>query len=448
VLGQKKTKELLQHILRRSNADQTEVILLGKDEQLTRFANNVIHQNVAETNATLTVRVALGRRVGMATTNDLADTGLDQVVETALTVARLQPEIPNFPGFPTPKPISTVHAFDEATAAYGPQDRAHQVGIVCHRAEETGLVASGAFTIATNELAIANSHGVLAYYPNTYADLVAVVMSDDSAGYAAECSWQVADLDVPALGAQATDKALRSREPRDLEPGVYTVVLEPYATQDFLAMLGYTGMGALSLQEGRSWMDGRVGQQIIAPSISIWDDGLDPSGLPLPFDFEGLPKQRVDIIDQGVALGVVYDTATAQQDEGRSSTGHAVPPAAAATMGPVPLNLFMAAGDATLDDMVASTERGVLVTRFWYTRPVHPRDAVITGLTRDGTFLIENGEIAYPVKNLRYTQSYLDALAGTEMVGRELKTLTSYIGAQRAPALKLAEFNFTGATQF
>lgn len=448
MIGQGKTRELLQYILRHSNADQTEVILLGQDEQLTRFANNVIHQNVAETNATLTVRVALGQRVGMATTNNLTDAGLDQVVETATTVARLQPENPNFPGFPEPRPITAVHAFDEATATFDPQDRAAQVGIVCRQAEEAGLVASGAYSTTSAELAVANSRGVLAYYPSTQAELVTVVMSDDSAGYAADSSWQVADLDVPALGAEAIDKALRSREPRDLEPGVYTVVLEPYATQDFLAMLGYTGMGALSLQEGQSWMDGRVGQQIMAPSISIWDDGLDPSGLPLPFDFEGLPKQRVNIINTGVAMGVVYDTATAKREKGRSSTGHAVPPTAAATLGPVPLNLFMAPGDATLDDMIASTDRGVLVTRFWYTRPVHPRDAVITGLTRDGTFLIENGAIAYPVKNLRYTQSYLDALAGTEMVGRELKTMTSYIGAQRAPALKLAEFHFTGATKF
>jgi predicted Zn-dependent protease len=287
--------------------------------------------------------------------------------------------------------------------------------------------------------------GVLAYHAGTLADLVTVVMGENSSGYAAQSAWRVTDLDAPALGDEAIAKTLRGREPRDLEPGLYTVVLEPYATQDFLVMLSYTGMGALSLQEGRSWMDGRVGQQIMSPVISIWDDGLDPSGLPAPFDYEGLPKQRVDLIKAGVAQGVVYDSATANKEQGHTSTGHAVPPEAAASLGPVPLNLFMAPGDAALDEMIASTERGLLVTRFHYTRPVHPRDAVVTGLTRDGTFLIENGEIAYPVKNLRYTQSYLQALANTELVGRELKTLGGYLGVQCVPALKLAEFDFVPA---
>ncbi len=439
---------MMQSLLQRSTADQMEVLVLGNDEQLTRFANNTIHQNVSETNATVTVRVALGQRVGVATSNDLTAAGLDRVLETATAVARLQPENPDFPGFPQPRPVASANAFDEDTAGSSPQDRAQQVGIVCRRAGAAGLIASGAFSTSTHELAVANSHGTLAYHASTQADLVTVVMSDDSAGYAAERTWQVGQMDVPALGDEATAKALRGRAPRDLTPGVYTVVLEPYATQDFLAMLRYTGMSALALQEGRSWMNGRVGQQLMAPSISIWDDGLDPSGVPLPFDFEGVPKQRVDIVKQGVALGVVYDTTTAHKEAERASTGHAVHPAMAATMGPIPLNLFMAPGDATLDEMIASTERGLLITRFHYTRPVHPRDAIITGLTRDGTFLIEKGEIAYPVKNLRYTQSYLQALAGTEMVGNELKSLGSFIGVDRAPALKLAEFQFTGATQF
>lgn len=448
VLGQRKTQELLKNILKRSGADQTEVIVSGKDEQLTRFANNVIHQNVSETNTTITVRVALGKRVGMAITNDSTDKGLDQVVETATDAARVQPANPGFSDFPEPKPVSPVNAFDETTAVFSPRDRADAVGQVCARAEQLGLIAAGAFSTSTRELAVANSRGVLAYHASTEANSVTVVMSDDSAGYSADRSWRVADVGVPALGEEAIDKALRSRGPRKLAPGVYTVVLEPYATQDLVAMLAFTGMGALSLQEGRSWMDGRIGRQVVAPSISIWDDGRDASGLPAPFDFEGTPKQRVDTIANGVALGVVYDTATAEKKDRQSSTGHATPPMMAANMGPIPMNLFMATGDATLAQMIASTERGLLITRFHYTRPVHPRDAVVTGLTRDGTFLIENGEIAYPVRNLRYTQSYLAALAKTESVGSQLKTLGSYFGTQRVPAIKLVEFTFTGATRF
>jgi len=448
VQGEENTSRLMKDVLRRSTAEQTEVIVLGTDEQLTRFANNEIHQNVSETNVSVTVRVAQGKRVGMATTNDLTPTGLDRVVQTAIEVVALQPENPGFPGFREPLPVRQVSAFDDATASYSPEERAQGVGVICQRAHQANLNAAGAFSTAANELGVANSHGVLAYHAGTTADAVTVVMSDDSSGYAADRAWRVGSLDIAALGDEAINKALNSRHPRDLEPGVYSVVLEPYASQDLVSMLGFTGMGALALQEGRSWMNDRLGEQIMAPSISIWDDGLDTTGLPVPFDFEGAPKQRVDIVRDGVVIGPVYDTAAAHQEENHSSTGHALPPAMAATYGPMPLNLFMAPGNATLEQMVASTERGILITRFHYTRPVHPRDAVITGLTRDGTFLIQGGEIAYPIKNLRYTQSYLSALAGTAMVGKTLKTLGSYVGVERVPALKLAQFRFTGATQF
>lgn len=446
--GKQKTMELMKDILRRSRAEQTEVIVMGTDEQLTRFANHEIHQNVAETNVTVTVRVAKDKRVGMATANDLSQDGLDRVLQMAQDVVAVQPENPDFPGFPDVPAAEEVSAFDDATASYSPEARAQAVGMICQSAQQNGLNAAGAFSTAVNELGVANSHGVLAYHAGTVADVVTVVMSDDSSGYASERAWQVGRMDVAAMGDEAISKALKSRNPRDLEPGTYAVVLEPYAAQDLLQMLGFTGMGALAFQEGRSWMNDRIDQQVMAPSISIWDDGLDTNGIPMPFDFEGTPKQRVDIIRRGIAVGPVYDTATARQEEDRTSTGHAVPPAMAATYGPMALNLFMARGEATLEDMVASTERGILITRFHYTRPVHPRDAVITGLTRDGTFLILDGEIAYPIKNLRYTQSYLSALAGTEMVGNTLKTLGSYVGAERVPALKMGEFRFTGATQF
>lgn len=446
--GKQKTIKLMKDILRRSKAEQTEVIVMGTDEQLTRFANNAIHQNVSETNVTVTVRVAQGKRVGMATANDLSPDGLDRVVQMAQDVVAVQPENPDFPGFPDVPAAEEVNAFDDATASYSPEGRAQAVGVICQNAQQAGLNAAGAFSTAIDELGVANSRGVLAYHAGTVADVVTVVMSDDSSGYASERAWQVGRLDVAAMGGEAVSKALKSRNPRDLEPGTYAVVLEPYAAQDLLQMLGFTGMGALACQEGRSWMNDRLDQQVVSPSITIWDDGLDTAGIPMPFDFEGTPKQRVDIIRRGIAVGPVYDTATARQEENKASTGHAVPPAMAATYGPMALNLFMAPGDATLEDMVASTERGILITRFHYTRPVHPRDVVITGLTRDGTFLIQDGEIAYPIKNLRYTQSYLSALAGTEMVGKNQKTLGSYVGAERVPALKMGEFRFTGATQF
>jgi predicted Zn-dependent protease len=241
------------------------------------------------------------------------------------------------------------------------------------------------------------------------------------------------------------DKALKSRHPRELPPGRYPVILEEYAVADIVDMLARLGFGALSVQEGRSFMVDRFGERIMSDAISIWDDGLDPTGLPMPFDFEGVPRQRVDLIKGGVAEAVVYDSYTAGK-EGGASTGHALP--SPNTFGPIPAHTFMAPGEASKEELLASMERGLWVTRFHYTRPVHPKLVIITGMTRDGTFLVEKGEIAYPIKNLRFTQSYLEALSNVEAVSRETKLQQNWFGGTRVPALKVTEFEFTGATEF
>ena len=192
-------------------------------------------------------------------------------------------------------------------------------------------------------------------------------------------------------------------------------------------------------------MSGRVGERVMAESVSIWDDGLSLDGIPSPFDPEGVPRRRVDFIVDGVANEVATDSYYAAR-AGAESTGHAVP--AGNTFGPLPGNLFLAPGDATVEDMVRSTERGVLVSRFWYTRTVHPLSVVVTGMTRDGTFLIENGRVVAPVQNLRFTQSYLEAMNQVDMIGRESRLLPSFLGSCRVPALKIRDWGFTGATEF
>jgi predicted Zn-dependent protease len=299
-----------------------------------------------------------------------------------------------------------------------------------------------------SEGGVANSLGVWAYGATTNAEINTVIMSDTSSGYASAFALDVNDLHFEAVGREALDKCLSSQNPRALDPGEYTVILEPYAVQDFVQMMSHTGFSAVALQEGRSFMAGKMGQQIVDPRVSIWDDGLDAGGIPLPFDYEGVPKRRVDFIREGVARGVVYDSYHAGKEEGVESTGHALP--APNTFGPFPLNTFFGPGEGALQDMIAGTARGIYVTRFHYTRPVEPAKVIITGMTRDGTFLIENGEIAHPVKNLRFTQSYLAALNNLQDVGRDTRLLRGAwgLGSTRVPALKLDEFTFTGATEF
>jgi PmbA protein len=297
------------------------------------------------------------------------------------------------------------------------------------------------------EVVVSNSLGIFAYHPTTYADLNSVVMSDNSSGYASALVLDVNDLDFEAIGQEALEKCVQSQNPRTLDPGEYPVILEPYAVQDMVRMMAYTGLSAVAVQEGRSFMVGKIGQQMLDSRVSIQDDGLNLDGIPWPFDFEGVPKQRVNFFENGVARGVVYDSYRAAK-EGKQSTGHALP--APNAFGPLPLNTFFAPGDATLEEMVASTKRGIYVTRFHYTRPAEPTRVVITGMTRDGTFLVENGEIAFPIKNLRFTQGYLEALNHVEAIGRDTRLLSGMGGIVRdsVPALKLGKFTFTGATEF
>ncbi|HLB11795.1 MAG TPA: TldD/PmbA family protein [Dehalococcoidia bacterium] len=443
--GETEVRRLLDKVLAMSRADQTEAVFWSNDSALTRFANNVIHQNVAERQASITVRAVSGKRVAVASANDLSIRGLRKVVERAELIARYQVENPDFVSLPGPAPVLSAKALLPSTLAFGPERRARMAGVVCRLAREKGLVASGALQVSISELAVANSLGVFAYHPQAVADINTVVMADSGSGYADTFTLDASELDAEAIARVAVDKAVRSQDPVDLAPGEYPVFLEEHAVNDILDFLGYLGFSALAVQEGRSFMGGRFGQQIMDPKVSIWDDGLGPDMVPMPFDFEGVPKRRVDFVSRGTAAGVCYDSYTAHK-EGKQSTGHALPPPN--TYGPVPMNQFLGPGTATVNEMLRGIDRGIWVTRFHYTRHLHPLTVAVTGMTRDGTFLIEKGEITRPIKNLRFTQSYVDALKEVDMISRETRLQGSYFSYNRVPALRLPRWNFVSATEY
>lgn len=454
MLNEHEIKALLHRVLQRSPADETEVLFLGLDEALTRFANNEIHQNVAETNFSLVLSVALGKRLGVASTNDLSDAGLDRTLERALTLARLQPENPDFPGFAPPAEFPQGrHAFDEATASATPEFRARAVGEVIRYALDQGAMAAGAFSTARYQWAIATSHGLLAWHPATFAELTIVAMTETGSGYAADAAWQVGEIPVAHHGIIAVDKAIASQHPRDIAPGDYPVVLEAPAVHDLAAFMG-SGANGMSVHEGSSWMSGRQGQALLSPAVTLVDDPAAPEHWPMPFDFEGTPRQPLAIVRKGVVGDALYSRLWAAKT-GHTATGHGLPPispfspgSAVGGMNMFPLHLTLQAGETPMEQLIAGVERGLYVTRFNYTRPIHPREMVVTGLTRDGAFWIENGELAYPVKNLRFTQSYVEALQNIAAVGDTLYRQPGYVGFTRTPALRLTQFRFTGKTEF
>jgi predicted Zn-dependent protease len=431
-------KRFMNDLLERSPADQTEVMVTEWDGALTRFANNGIHQNVAERNVSVRVRVVKDSRTGVASLNQLSSSASRDVLERALSIAALQPrgEVVPMPG---PKPAPRVNAWSDATAGATPEERADLVEALCAQAARHGLKAFGAFSTSAGHLAIANILGLYQHHRSTQAVVNSVVMGEAGSGYADRSAVDVRELDKQSLTDEVIDKARRNQNDQPVEPGVYEVVLEEYAVAEMLDFMSYMGFSALAVQEERSFM--KLNEQITGDAVTIGDDGQDPSGIPAPFDYEGVPKQGVDLITRGVATGLVYDQRTAAK-EGRASTGHGLP--APNTDGPYATNLFMAPGKAKKEELASEIKRGIWVTRFWYVRVVHPKASIITGMTREGTFLIEGGKVTRPVKDLRFTQSILDALKGTLALTRSTKLQASeYLGATRAPAVRLKEFTFT-----
>jgi PmbA protein len=444
VIGPEAVRGVADAALELPGADGVEVLFLHEWGGLTRFASSTIHQSTWREDTGISVRVVRGGRIGVSSTNEFSAEGARRAALSALEMASVVPPDPMFPGLAPERPVQAHDGFDEATAATTPEERARGVADLVACCPPT-FAAAGAFETMATELAVANTEGQFCWAPSTKASLTTVVTGSEGGTGFAEAFGESSDrIDPGSIGARAVSKADASALPRDLAPGRYDVVLEPSAVSTLVGFLAWVGFGGRSLVEGRSCFSGKQGQRVAAPSITIVDDALAPGALGLPFDFEGVPRSKVTLIDRGVFRDAVYDLRTAKQ-AGTQTTGHALPPPN--PEGPFPLNLLLEPGDASIEDMIAATERGVLVTRFHYSNVVLPVESVITGMTRDGTFLIENGEIAHPIKNLRFTQSILEALSNTTMVGRTTELASEFFfSASSVPALRIEGFNFSSAS--
>lgn len=442
MLDEAQLSDAMQRALSYSAADQTEVVVQGEEQALTRYANNIIHQNVASEDATLTMRAVFGQQTGVATTNRFDDDALRAVVARAAEIARQQPPDPDFNSLPGPQPLPPAPDYDEATRQASPTMRAAMVKTVIDRAKSDSLNCAGAFSTVYRWLGVANSLGVYASYGSTRAHLTTTQIGPISTGYWEATAAAVDDIDAVALADRPARTAASAQPPAALEPGEYDVVLSPLAVSELIEIFSYTGLGALDVQEGTSFMAGHFGEKLVSDLITLYDDGLAAGGLPTPFDYEGQPKQRARFFERGVAHEVVYDSLRAAK-EGRQTTGHAMPPP---SEGPLPGNVFLAPGDASEEQMIAATRRGIYVTRFWYNRVAHQTKTIITGMTRDGAYLIEDGKISTAIKNMRYTESILRALSKVQMVGSQPLLFGRWLTVS-VPALKIAAFTFTGRTE-
>jgi predicted Zn-dependent protease len=426
-----------------AGAEQAEALVIHTRSALTRFANNEIHQSVAEDDTVVNLRVIDGYRVGVASANRLADEDLSRLAGSATATARLLAPQDEVAALPQSRPTPLVSgAYDADTAAADPERRADAAGAVIAAAEGLGVMAFGLAQTSSEQVSIVNSRGIRVSEPRSRAQVLTVMMGPGGGtGYAEQVAVSLDAIDAAAIGREAAERTAAMRDPIDLPAGDYPVVLDSYAVMDFTDWLGYLGFSALAVQEQRSFFE--PGKRVASPLVSIVDDASDPAGTPSSFDYEGVPTQRVTLIDDGVCREMVHDAQTAAR-AGRESTGHGLP--APNPWGPFPLHMGFAAGTTPREELIGGLDRGLLVTRFHYTNVVHPKQVVVTGMTRDGLFLVEGGRITAGVRDMRFTQDYLAALTAVEAVGDRRRALEGFMGTSLVPPLRIGSFSFTGTT--
>lgn len=439
--------KILKEAVDYSPADETEVILQGGKDALTRFANNYIHQNVMQKDYSLMVRTVFGKRAGIASCNIFDGTKLKELVDTACKIAKHSEEDHGWVSVPSPAVYQEFpNSYFEQTMDFSPQDREKAVETVVRLCKEKKLIAAGTFSNGDSMLSVMNNKGLFAYHKFTGANFTLTAMADnDSSGWSEYHCSKVEEIMeiIEDLTKIAINKALLNKNPIALPQGEYTVILEECAVKELVMFLSYLAFGGLTFNEGRSFMSDKIGEKIMGDNITISDDARNTEVLGVPFDFEGNSRKKLIFIENGIAKDIAHDRKSAVKAK-IESTGHGLPPSS--SCGAIPINLILGTGDSSLEEMIKTTEKGVLITRFWYDNVVDEKRAIITGMTRDGTFLIENGQIVNAVRNMRYNEALPDLFKRVIAISKERKSFSGEFMKIAVPALKIANFHFTGVS--
>jgi PmbA protein len=447
LLDERELRQIIERVLRlakSAGAEETEVHIDEVADALTRFANNGIHQNVAEQGLTVSIRTVADGRTARASTNRIDEDSLRATIEASLSLAHSQPKNPRLLPMPAKQRYRSVNRFIKQTAALTAEDRARAVRRSCDLAVKNGQVAAGIFSSGQSQTMLGNSRGLSAAYRETHSQFSVTMQEDPAASWAKGNSADVRSFDPQKLAGRASEKAHLAANARELVPGRYTVILEPAAVLDLVGFLFYD-FAATAVEDKRSCLTGRVGKQLFGTNISISDDAYHPLQQGAPFDGEGLPRQRVLLVDRGIPKNLVYSRAAARA-AGKKATGHGF--ALPNEFGEAPMNLVFAGGDSSIEKMVASTDRGLLVTRLWYIREVDPYEKVMTGMTRDGLFLVENGRVTGAVRNFRFNQSLIEMLKNVELLGPAVRATGEEAFEMVVPAMKVRGFHFSEVTKF
>ncbi len=444
LLDRARCEEIFAELMKHSDADESEMLITGGTHELTRFANNTIHQNVAEEGYVLSFRAVYGQRTARATTNRFDPESLRRLVRQSANLARQQPDDPELLPLPGPQQYRPVDRFVDATAAATPLDRARGVASAIRTAEQHNQTAAGTLSTGMSMEALLNSRGLNAYYRETQAEFSITTMAPSSTGWTKKNSPDISQIDAEALAARAAGIAERSRDPREIPPGRYTAILEPAAVLDLVGFMFYDFSGQ-ALRDQRSFLNDRIGAELFGKNIHVADDVCHPLQSGAPFDGEGIPRQSIPLIEGGVIQGLTYSRQSARALDAEP-TGHGLP--LPNEYGEFPVNIVFAGGPHSVEEMIASTERGILVTRLWYIREVDSYRKILTGMTRDGTFLVEDGKVRCGIRNFRFNENLIDLLNSVEMLGPAILASGEESFPMVVPAMKVSPFHFTETTRF
>ncbi len=436
--------ETVLRLAKSTDAAETEVHVDEVADALTRFANNSIHQNVFEHVVTVSIRTVSGGRTARATTNRLDEDSLRATIEASLSLAHSEPRDPRLLPMPGKQRYRPVNRFIKATAEFAPEDRARAVRLACDLAAKKGQVAAGIFSSGQSQTAAGNSRGLFATYCETHSQFSITMQENPAASWAKADSADVREIHPQKLAERASEKAHLAVKTTELAPGRYMVILEPAAVLDLVGFMFYD-FAATAVQDKRSCLNNRMGKQLFGKNINITDDAFHPLQKGAPFDGEGIPRQKVLLVDRGVPKNLVYSRASAKVAR-RKPTGHGFP--LPNEYGEAPMNLVFSGGDSSVEKMVASTDRGLLVTRLWYIREVDPYEKIMTGMTRDGLFLVEKGKVTGAVKNFRFNQSLIEMLNNVELLSRAVRATGEESFEMVVPAMKVRDFHFSEVTKF
>jgi PmbA protein len=450
MLSRDECKAIIDKVTKIADAEQVEALLFSSNTDSTRFSDNVITQNVGLVDQSLRLRVINGKRQGVASVNQFDDESLKRCALNALAVANVAAEDPDLLPLQDKQPEYTkVENWFDSTANYSAAQRAEQVGSVLRDYDSKGLEGAGVFDTDQAACAYGTNTGVFAYQQGTKAEFNVSCFADNGniEGWAESFALDVDKVDGTGAGKIAMEKAEAGRNPQTIDPGAYTVVLEPAAVAEMMLFFGWMTANGLAFAEGRSFHQGELGQKLLDDKLTIVEDPYHPELGGSPFDFEGFPRQRVTLVENGTFKAVCHDRRSAKMC-GQENTGHAsLQPDA---RGPSPSSMVVATGDKSIEQMIEETGKGLLITKFHYTNVVNPQDVSVTGMTRAGTFLIEDGKVKHAVKNMRFTQSLLKAFSEIEAIGDKAHAGGGALfgGSFVVPAMKLKSFRFSSPTGF